>query len=178
MAVLIAKGYLAADAPHPHLGGDPRCQRRWASGTLSGGWRIVETMGMRLTKLRPVGGFCAETAGAVTLFLATPSGIPVSTTHTITGAIVGVGWVDQPVGVRWGDGAADRLGVAVHDPGGGPLRRGALRRSARAGDLVPVAAGLLPLKTGRAAKANATLAILLPPLPVFAGEVFGTTWRA
>jgi PiT family inorganic phosphate transporter len=60
-------------------------------GTLSGGWRIVETMGMRITKLQPVGGFCAETAGALTLFGASALGVPVSTTHTITGAIVGSG---------------------------------------------------------------------------------------
>ena len=62
-------------------------------GTMFGGWRIVKTMGQKITKLRPVGGFCAETGGAITLFLATALGIPVSTTHTITGAIVGVGSV-------------------------------------------------------------------------------------
>jgi PiT family inorganic phosphate transporter len=71
-------------------------------GTLTGGWRIVRTMGMKITKLQPVGGFCAETAGALTLFLATGLGIPVSTTHTITGAIVGVGSVRQLSAVRWG----------------------------------------------------------------------------
>ena len=71
-------------------------------GTLSGGWRIVKTMGMRITKLRPVDGFCAETAGALTLFGATLSGIPVSTTHTITGAIVGVGATRRLSAVRWG----------------------------------------------------------------------------
>jgi len=70
-------------------------------GTLSGGWRIVRTMGMRLTKLKPVQGFCAETGGASMLFLATALGVPVSTTHTITGAIVGVGWVNRPSGVNW-----------------------------------------------------------------------------
>jgi len=59
-------------------------------------------MGMRLTKLKPVHGFCAETGGAIALFLATTLGIPVSTTHTITGGIVGVGWVNRPAGVRWG----------------------------------------------------------------------------
>jgi PiT family inorganic phosphate transporter len=73
-----------------------------ALGTLSGGWRIVKTMGMKITKLAPVGGFCAETAGATTLFLATGLGIPVSTTHTITGAIVGVGTVRKLSAVRWG----------------------------------------------------------------------------
>ena len=71
-------------------------------GTLSGGWRIVRTMGMRITKLAPVGGFCAETSGATTLFLATALGIPVSTTHTITGAIVGTGSVRKFSAVRWG----------------------------------------------------------------------------
>jgi PiT family inorganic phosphate transporter len=73
-----------------------------AAGTLSGGWRIVHTMGSRITKLKPVGGFCAETAGAVTLFGATFAGIPVSTTHTITGAIVGVGVTRRLSAVKWG----------------------------------------------------------------------------
>ena len=71
-------------------------------GTLFGGWRIVKTMGQRITKLKPVGGFCAETGGAATLFLATGLGIPVSTTHTITGAIFGVGSVRNASAVRWG----------------------------------------------------------------------------
>ena len=71
-------------------------------GTMFGGWRIVKTMGQRITKLKPVGGFCAETGGAITLFLATALGIPVSTTHTITGAIVGVGAVRNAARVRWG----------------------------------------------------------------------------
>ena len=71
-------------------------------GTLSGGWRIVQTLGSRVTKLRPVGGFCAETAGAISLFGATHLGIPVSTTHTITGAIVGVGATSRLSAVRWG----------------------------------------------------------------------------
>ena len=72
-----------------------------ALGTLSGGWRIVHTMGSKITKLRPVGGFCAETAGALTLFGATISGIPVSTTHTITGAIAGVGSTTRLSAVKW-----------------------------------------------------------------------------
>jgi inorganic phosphate transporter, PiT family len=72
-----------------------------ALGTLSGGWRIVHTMGSKITKLRPVGGFCAETAGSVTLFAATFLGIPVSTTHTITGAIAGVGSVTRLSAVKW-----------------------------------------------------------------------------
>ncbi len=73
-----------------------------AMGTYLGGWRIVHTMGSRITKLKPVGGFCAETAGAITLFGTALAGIPVSTTHTITGAIVGVGSVNRLSGVRWG----------------------------------------------------------------------------
>ena len=71
-------------------------------GTMFGGWRIVKTMGQRITKLKPVGGFAAETGGAITLFLATFAGIPVSTTHTITGAIVGVGAAQRTSAVRWG----------------------------------------------------------------------------
>ncbi len=73
-----------------------------ALGTYFGGWRIVHTMGSKITKLRPVGGFCAETAGAITLFVAAYAGIPVSTTHTITGAIVGVGSTSRLSAVRWG----------------------------------------------------------------------------
>ena len=73
-----------------------------ALGTLFGGWRIVHTMGSRITKLRPVGGFCAETAGAISILIATRFGIPVSTTHTITGAIVGVGATHRLSAVRWG----------------------------------------------------------------------------
>jgi len=71
-------------------------------GTLSGGWRIVKTMGMRITKLRPIGGFCAETAGALTLIGTAIGGIPVSTTHTISGSIMGVGAVQRFSAVRWG----------------------------------------------------------------------------
>ena len=78
------------------------CQAAIALGTLFGGWRIVKTMGQKITRLKPVGGFCAETGGAITLFLATGLGIPVSTTHTITGAIVGVGAVRKVSAVRWG----------------------------------------------------------------------------
>ena len=78
------------------------CQSAMALGTMFGGWRIVKTMGQRITKLKPVGGACAETGGAITLFLATGLGVPVSTTHTITGAIVGVGSVNKFNAVRWG----------------------------------------------------------------------------
>ena len=77
------------------------CQASMALGTLMGGWRIVRTMGLRLTKLTPMQGFCAETGGAITLFLATALGVPVSTTHTITGAIVGVGAARRATAVRW-----------------------------------------------------------------------------
>jgi PiT family inorganic phosphate transporter len=78
------------------------CHGAIALGTLAGGWRIVKTMGMRITKLRPVGGFCAETAGAITIIGASMAGIPVSTTHTISGAIVGVGATHRASAVRWG----------------------------------------------------------------------------
>ena len=77
------------------------CQIAMALGTLVGGWRIVRTMGSRITRLTPVQGFCAETGGAITLFLATWLGVPVSTTHTITGAIIGVGAARRVAAVRW-----------------------------------------------------------------------------
>jgi len=73
-----------------------------ALGTAMGGWRIVKTMGTRITKLRPFGGFCAETAGGISVLLASSLGVPVSTTHTITGAIVGVGSANRLSAVRWG----------------------------------------------------------------------------
>ena len=78
------------------------CHGAMALGTLFGGWRIVKTMGQKIAKLRPVDGFCAETAGAVTLFTTAQLGIPVSTTHTITGAIIGVGSLKRLSAVRWG----------------------------------------------------------------------------
>jgi PiT family inorganic phosphate transporter len=78
------------------------CQAAIALGTLSGGWRIVHTMGSKITRLNPMQGFCAETGGAITLFAATWAGIPVSTTHTITGAIIGVGAARRTSAVRWG----------------------------------------------------------------------------
>lgn len=99
--LLITSGYLAKDAPLPGWV-IISCYVAIAAGTLFGGWRIVRTMGQKITKLKPVGGFCAETGGAVTLFLATSLGIPVSTTHTITGAIVGVGASQKLSAVRWG----------------------------------------------------------------------------
>jgi PiT family inorganic phosphate transporter len=99
--LLIAAGIAQSAEPVP-LWVIVACYLAIGLGTLFGGWRIVKTMGQKLTKLRPVGGFCAETGGALTLFLATTLGIPVSTTHTITGAIVGVGATRRVKGVRWG----------------------------------------------------------------------------
>lgn len=100
--LLIATGYSAAGDSSPPTWTIVCCYAAIAAGTMFGGWRIIKTMGQRITKLKPVGGFCAETGGAVTLFLATALGIPVSTTHTITGAIVGVGAVRGAGAVRWG----------------------------------------------------------------------------
>jgi PiT family inorganic phosphate transporter len=100
--LLIATGYSAADASAPPVWVIASCYTAIALGTMFGGWRIVKTMGQRITKLKPVGGFCAEAGGAMTLFLATELGIPVSTTHTITGAIVGVGATQRASAVRWG----------------------------------------------------------------------------
>jgi len=99
--LLFSTGYLGPDfyvpfwvvlAAHAALG----------LGTMAGGWRIVKTMGMRITKLRPVGGFCAETAGAMMLIGTAIGGIPVSTTHTISGSIMGVGAIQRFSAVRWG----------------------------------------------------------------------------
>jgi len=100
--LLIATGYSSATADSPPIWTIVSCYIAIALGTMFGGWRIVKTMGQRITKLKPVGGFCAETGGAITLFLATGLGIPVSTTHTITGAIVGVGATRRASAVRWG----------------------------------------------------------------------------
>jgi len=100
--LLIATGYTAASDTSPPAWVIISCYLAIAMGTMFGGWRIVKTMGQKITKLRPVGGFCAETGGALTLFTATALGIPVSTTHTITGAIVGVGSTQRASAVRWG----------------------------------------------------------------------------
>jgi PiT family inorganic phosphate transporter len=106
VAALIASGELAGatsgQAQHVPFWVVLACHAAMGLGTLNGGWRIVKTMGMKITKLAPVGGFCAESAGAITLFLATRFGIPVSTTQTITGAIIGVGTVRKLSAVRWG----------------------------------------------------------------------------
>ena len=104
--VLVAGGFLEA-APGGKLPDVPlwvvlAAHAAIGLGTLSGGWRIVKTMGTKIVKLQPVGGFCAETAGAITLFGATAAGIPVSTTHTITGSIVGVGSAKRFSAVKWG----------------------------------------------------------------------------
>ena len=100
--LLIATGYASAADAAPPTWTIVSCYTAIAAGTMFGGWRIVKTMGQKITKLKPVGGFCAETGGALTLFLATGLGIPVSTTHTITGAIVGVGSTQRASAVRWG----------------------------------------------------------------------------
>ena len=106
-----------------------------ALGTLSGGWRIIHTMGSKITKLQPVGGFAAETAGAISLFTATHLGIPVSTTHTITGAIIGVGIHQAAVGRAMGHRGPDRLGLGADDSRGrrdcGGRVLGGLRRPSR-----------------------------------------------
>ncbi len=99
--LLIAAGISGAKDPVP-MWVIVSCYVAIALGTLFGGWRIVKTMGQKITKLKPVGGFCAETGGAMTLFIATAMGVPVSTTHTITGAIVGVGAARKFNAVRWG----------------------------------------------------------------------------
>ncbi len=100
--LLMATGYAAAADQSPPSWVIISCYMAIGVGTMFGGWRIVKTMGQKITKLKPVGGFCAETGGAITLFLATAIGVPVSTTHTITGAIVGVGSVQRMSAVRWG----------------------------------------------------------------------------
>lgn len=100
--LLIATGFTAVGDKSPPTWVVLSCYAAIALGTLFGGWRIVKTMGQRLTKLKPVHGFCAETGGAITLFTAAALGIPVSTTHTITGAIVGVGATQRASAVRWG----------------------------------------------------------------------------
>ncbi|PRH37985.1 inorganic phosphate transporter [Burkholderia gladioli] len=100
--LLIATGYASTTADAPPIWVIAACYLSMGLGTLFGGWRIVRTMGQKITKLKPVGGFCAELGGALTLFSASWMGIPVSTTHTITGAIVGVGATRKLSAVRWG----------------------------------------------------------------------------
>jgi PiT family inorganic phosphate transporter len=100
--LLIVAGVSKASDSAPPLWVIIACYTAISLGTLFGGWRIVKTMGQKITKLKPVGGFCAEAGGAITLFTATAMGVPVSTTHTITGAIVGVGSAQKASAVRWG----------------------------------------------------------------------------
>jgi len=100
-ALLYAHGELLGDF-HVPLWVVVSCNAAMALGTLFGGWRIVHTMGSRITRLSPMQGVCAETAGSITLFMATHLGVPVSTTQTITGAIVGVGAAKRASAVRWG----------------------------------------------------------------------------
>ena len=100
--LLLATGYASSQESMPPMWVVIACYLTISLGTLFGGWRIVRTMGQKITKLKPFGGFCAETGGALTLFMATFLGVPVSTTHTITGAIVGVGSVQRASAVRWG----------------------------------------------------------------------------
>ena len=107
VALLVSSGHMSPDVELSLV--DPNtlwiilsCHAAMGLGTAMGGWRIVRTMGMKITKLKPVGGFCAETAGAATLFIATHAGIPVSTTHTITGSIIGVGATTKLSGIKWG----------------------------------------------------------------------------
>jgi len=107
MALLIAGGLMKPDTKLSVTNLETvwiilSCHLAMGLGTAYGGWRIVKTMGMKITKLKPVGGFCAETAGAATLFMATHLGVPVSTTHTITGAIVGVGATTNFSRIKWG----------------------------------------------------------------------------
>ncbi|MEB0134734.1 inorganic phosphate transporter [Actimicrobium sp. CCC2.4] len=99
--LLITSGYSGSNETLPAWA-VISCYCAISFGTLFGGWRIVKTMGQRITKLKPVGGFCAESGGAIMLFVTTAMGIPISTTHTITGAIVGVGSVKKMSAVRWG----------------------------------------------------------------------------
>jgi PiT family inorganic phosphate transporter len=99
--LLFSQGYLGSEFSVPFWV-VITCQSAMALGTLFGGWRIVHTMGSKITRLNPMQGFCAETGGAITLFAATSLGIPVSTTHTITGAIIGVGAARRVSAVRWG----------------------------------------------------------------------------
>lgn len=106
VAILVAAGMFNPDRQLSIFSWDTlwiilSCHLAMAVGTALGGWRIVKTMGMKLTKLKPVHGFCAETAGAFTIFLATKLGIPISTTHTIAGSIIGVGSTTNLAGIKW-----------------------------------------------------------------------------
>lgn len=99
---LISAGAWSTTAERPPWWVIIACHAAIAGGTIAGGWRVIKTMGQRITKLRPFGGFCAETSGGMTLLMTAVSGVPVSTTHTITGAIIGVGATQRLSAVRWG----------------------------------------------------------------------------
>ena len=101
-AALLAAGSLAPEIPHPPWWVIISCHAAIAGGTVAGGWGVIKTMGQHITKLTPFGGFAAESASALTLFGTAQAGIPVSTTHTITGAIIGVGATRRLTAVRWG----------------------------------------------------------------------------
>ena len=123
------------------------CQAAMALGTLFGGWRIVRTMGSRITRLTPLQGVCAETAGSITLFLATCLGIPVSTTHTITGAIVGVGAARRTSAVRWNVAKDIVMAWIVTMPAAGRSAPCFTLRSRRLGDMSVASAVLLQSKS-------------------------------
>ena len=154
LALLIAADKVSADADVP-LWVVLSCHAAIALGTLFGGWRIVRTMGTKLTRLQPMGGVCAETAAASMLFFASANGIPVSTTHTITGGIVGVGSAQRMSAVRWGVARTGRVGLGAHHPGRGPRRRGRPTGSWRRSDAAPrrQASHVLP-RRGRALPAD------------------------
>jgi PiT family inorganic phosphate transporter len=101
-AALLAAGAMSADVGHPPWWVIISCHAAIAGGTMAGGWRVIKTMGQHITKLTPFGGFAAETGAALALFGTAQGGIPVSTTHTITGAIIGVGSTRRMTAVRWG----------------------------------------------------------------------------
>ena len=130
--LLYSQGYLGGEF-HVPFWVVITCQAAMGLGTLFGGWRIVHTMGSQITRLTPMQGFCAETGGAITLFVATWLGIPVSTTHTITGCIIGVGAAAPGVGGALERGQQHRHRLDRHDAGGGLHRRAGLcpRRAAR-----------------------------------------------
>ncbi len=113
---ILSNFYIARPDVTPPLWVEALAYLAISLGTLFGGWRIVHTMGSRITRLRPVGGFCAETGGGIVILVASRFGIPVSTTHTITGSIVGVGATNRLIGGAVGARRAYRLGVGAHDP--------------------------------------------------------------
>ena len=128
-ALLAAHGLIARRVSHIPLWVVITCNGAMALGTLFGGWKIVRTMGTRITHLTPLQGVCAETAGSITLFMATSLGIPVSTTQTIAGAIVGVGAARRASAVRWGVAQDILIAWVVTMPAACRCRRGVLSDS-------------------------------------------------